>query len=266
MSALTHKLSDSDFSAGLALYLQHNSFKQAGIKQLIKAFSQASQQDLNSWYQSFKLEQNPTQLSYQLQCEQGKVSVLTLDVISLNQQAIANRIVTLTSYTQGLHELHKQQTQTLPLTGAVTQVKQLIGYRCPNLILATTANNEHFYSLFSQASLQTIKSSLNKIKDSQIRQQIWQQLGKNLMAEKMDTRSYLQTVFVNYADEDKLAILQLIAAQLEQLQATPTLWRSLPQGYQQRVQQGLRQLAQRRIMQLPANSELTQFWQTQLNK
>jgi len=174
LKQLYFKIGRRAFQEGLARYFKQHAFQNTTLDDFIAAMSEASQQPLTSFKESWLTRAGLNELKISWTCKEG-----SLDTITMHQSATkANPTLRNHKMVIGLFHLDngdiEREQLTLTYKGPKTLIKGPSASKCPTIILGNTRDMDYVKLVFDEKSLKVLQDNYEKFKDPMIRSLIWQ--------------------------------------------------------------------------------------------
>jgi len=163
-------------------------------------------------------------------------------------------------FTQGRFDLRHDVTVPVTYKGERTEVKQLIGERCPDLVYPNFDDWGFVKVELDDKSFNTAKQQLSNVSDPLLRSMLWQSLWDSVREGKLSLDQYLSTVFVNApAETDYTIVGQIIDSMLRSKQYLAQI-APIQQNYAENAVKGLSQMSLRKAMESKGDNDFQRIW------
>ncbi|MCJ8301682.1 aminopeptidase N [Shewanella sp.] len=259
---LEQLVGESDFRLGLENYLEKFAYLNVSPADFFASQSIHAKRDLTQWQQNWLLTPGVNTLRAEFACKNNRISEFSLLQSPASEQSptLREQKITLALFTKGRNELHRVRTISLTYKGERTQIKQLNGTRCPDLVYPNYLDSGYVKVNLDQRSLETVKQHLNMVKEPQLRSMLWQSLWESVSDGELALNEYLGVVFINLPKEKEPAILEQVLINLNQSKAY--LEQILPnhRSYIQMALKGLEQMSLRKTMVNGESVDIQRLW------
>ncbi|WDD98859.1 aminopeptidase N [Thalassomonas actiniarum] len=217
LKQLGHLLGEETFRRGIHNYLSKNAYQNAELDDFINALAKAADRNLDQWKQDWLYHAGVNTIRADYQCRQGKISRFAL------KQSTQEGIPTLREQKVQLG-LFNSDNKQLKLTGklavtykgAVTQVDELIGRQCPELVYPNYQDWGFVKVNLDQRSFNTAKQQLSRVADPLLRSMLWQSLWDSVRDGQLALNEYLEIALLNIEQEQDYTILGQVLSQISQ--------------------------------------------------
>ncbi|MBJ7312754.1 aminopeptidase N [Rugamonas sp. CCM 8940] len=223
LKQLRHLLGEEVFRQGVHNYLAKYSWQNAKLDDFIGSLGQAAGRDLSGWTQDWLYQAGVNTVTAQYRCAGGKVSEFALRqegasaaLPTLREQRVQ---IGLFNLRKGTGQLVLERQQALTYSGALTQVPQLVGEDCPDLVYPNYADWGYVQVRLDERSFRTAQASLGKVADPLLRAMLWQSLWDGVRAGQLPLQAFLRAVRDNAPAERDYTLLGDIVGKTRQAKA-----------------------------------------------
>ncbi|MCE0535641.1 aminopeptidase N [Kineosporia rhizophila] len=216
LKQLVHWVGQEDFDAGLRKYFKTHAWGNTTLKDLLGHLEETSGRDLDSWSKAWLQTAGVNTLRPVI--ETGEDRVITRFAIA--QEATAeyphlrpHRLV-VGGYDVVEGKLRRTTRIELDVTGALTEVPQLVGSARPDLILINDEDLAYTKIRLDAGSLDTATGHLAHFEDSLARTLIWGAAWDMTRDAELPARSFADLVLANIASVDDPSVAQTLLRQL----------------------------------------------------
>ena len=208
LKQLRHLLGEQTFRKGVHNYLLKYQWKNARLDDFIGSLGEAAGRDLGQWTQDWLYQPGVNTITAQYSCKGGKVEHFAL------QQSAAAQFPTLREQRVqvALMKNNGKQlavSQVLPVTykGAATEVAQLAGADCPDLVYPNYQDWGFVKAKLDARSFATARGNLRKVDDPLLRTMLWQSLWDGVRDGELPLNEFIDTVLNNAPAERDYVLL-----------------------------------------------------------
>ncbi len=208
LKQLRHLLGEEPFRKGVHNYLVKYQWKNARLDDFIGSLADAAGRDLGQWTQDWLYQPGVNTITANYSCKAGKI-----DAFSLQQTAVP-QFPTLREQRVQLALMQKQGKQlaiakVLPVTykGAVTEVPELKGAACPDLVYPNYQDWGFVKAKLDARSFATARQDVSKVEDKLLRTMLWHSMWDNVRDGALPLNEFLDTVLVNAPLEKDYVLL-----------------------------------------------------------
>ncbi len=217
LNQLRFLLGKKTFQQGIHNYLTGNAYKNAELDDFIDSLAKASGRDLQQWQKKWLYQAGVNTIKANFQCESGKITQFEL-------QQTANELQPTLREQKVQIALFKATKPGFSLTnnieiiyqGESTQVKELIGKACPDLVYPNYQDWGFVKVVLDDRSFDTTKDYLAQMQDPLLRSMLWQSLFDSVQDGELALNDYLTVALNNAPLEQDYTILGQILSQLGQ--------------------------------------------------
>ena len=227
----------------------------------IAQLSSKTQQDLSDWQESWR-QASVNQIKVDFSCSNNRVTSFNLLQLppKHKQASLRKQKVTLGLYIQGRGQLHRNLDVTVTYQGAKTNIKRLVGVRCPDLVYPNDKDWAYVNVKLDEKSINTAKLEISTIDDPSLKSMLWQSLWESVLDGKLPLDQYLGAVFINLPKEQNITVLAQVLNQLSQSKNYLELMQPIHLNYSRRAVKGLAQMSLRKTMFYQDKPQLQQLW------
>ncbi|WDE05647.1 aminopeptidase N [Thalassomonas viridans] len=217
LKQLGHLLGEETFRRGIHNYLAKNAYQNAELDDFINALAKAADRNLDQWKQDWLYQAGVNTIRADYQCRQGKITAFALrqsapeDLPTLREQRVQ-----LGLFTSDNKQLKLSDKLAVTYKGAVTQVDELIGRRCPELVYPNYQDWGFVKVNLDERSFNTAKQQLNQVTDPLLRSMLWQSLWDSVHDGQLPLTDYLEIALLNIEQESDYTILGQVLSQVRQ--------------------------------------------------
>lgn len=262
LKQLQHLLGDMVFRRGVSNYLKEYSYKNAELDDFINSLANAAGRDLKVWTQEWLYSAGVNTIKADYRCEGNRITEFNLlqfpasaDLPTLREQKVQVAL-----FTQGRYDLRNEITVPVTYKGARTEVKQLVGERCPDLVYPNFDDWGFVKVALDDKSFTTAKQQLSNVSDPLLRSMLWQSLWDSVREGHLSLEQYLSTVFVNApAEADYTVVGQIISSLLSSKEYLAQI-APIQQNYAENAVKGLTQMSLRKTMESRGDNDFQRRW------
>lgn len=259
---LAHLVGHSQFKKGIEHYLKQHAFGNASSADFFASQSLTAKRSLAQWQQDWLYTPGVNLIEAKFSCQDNRISKFAILQSPAHQQVetLREQNVNIALYTQGRNAMHKVREAKVHYQGAHTDVSAIIGARCPDLVYPNYGDLGYVKVSLDTRSLNTLKTSLYRVQETQLRSMIWQTLWESVSDGTLPLNEYLGIAFINLPQEIDLTILAQVLRTLEQ--SKTDLEQMLPShgSYIKMALKGFEQMSLRKAMVNSKNAPIQQAW------
>ncbi len=207
---LRQLIGDEAFQRGVHNYLIEFGYKNASLEDFIGALSKASGKDLSSWSKEWLYQPGLNTISAKFACEGGKVSSFSLEqgVANAAYPTLRSQKVQVALFNRQGEGLALGKAQTVNYSGASTDVPELVGQACPDLVYPNYQDWGFAKVVLDPASFVTARTHLASVEDPMLRSQLWQSLSDGLTDRRLGLDDFIKTIVANAPKEKDYTLLR----------------------------------------------------------
>jgi len=214
LKQLNYLVGPEAFRRGVGDYLKTYAYGNTTLDDFLGAISAAAGRDLGAWSQEWLLEPGTNSVAVKLECEDGRLSSL-----SLIQSAPQNWPTRRTHRTQlGLYRFEGDEVivETLPVTysGPQTGV-ETNGQPCPDLVYPNHGDWDFARARLEPDVLPILGRRLGNFSEPLSRAMLWQGVWEMVLETQLKVTDYVDFVLSNIARESDDAVLRQVLDTLE---------------------------------------------------
>lgn len=213
-------VSEEKFLEGLHSYFVKHQWKNTQLSDLLNELSVSSGRELSQWSQVWLETSGATLLRPKITVDQNQV-ITNAQIEQLPPSAPAGLPPVLRPHRLlvGIYENQKDQlicTQKIEMdvTGSLTEIKELLGKKHPDLILLNDDDLTYAKIRLDEISIKTATTSISKIESSLSRALIWGAMWDMLRDAEVSTGEFLELVINAIANESDIGVVQQLLLQL----------------------------------------------------
>lgn len=262
LKQLRHLLGDQVFRRGVSNYLKQYRYQNAELDDFINSLAKAANRDLSTWTQEWLYSAGVNTIKAEYRCEANRISEFNLlqSPASADLPTLREQKVQIALFTKGRFDLRNDITIPVTYRGKSTEVKQLIGELCPDLVYPNYGDWGFVKVELDDKSFATAKQQLSKMSDPLLRSMLWQSLWDSTREGKLSLDEYLSTVFVNAPAETDYTIVGQIISSLIRSKEYLAQIAPIQQNYAENAVKGLAQMSLRKTMENKGNNDFQHRW------
>lgn len=262
LKQLRHLLGDMVFRRGVSNYLKQYSYQNAELDDFINSLGQAAGRDLKVWTQQWLYSAGVNTIKAEYRCDGNRISEFSLLQLPASAElpTLREQKVQIALFTQGRFDLRNDITVPVTYKGERTEVKQLVGERCPDLVYPNFDDWGFVKVELDDKSFTTAKQQLSNVSDPLLRSMLWQSLWDSVREGNLSLDQYLSTVFVNApAETDYTIVGQIISSLLRSKEYLAQI-APIQQNYAENAVKGLAQMSLRKTMESKDDTDFQRRW------
>ena len=203
-------IGDDAFRRGVHDYLVEHSYGNATLDDFIGALSTSSGRDLKPWAQEWLYQPGVDTLAAEFACRDGKISRFSLKQAAANpaNPTLRSQRVQVGLFAMDRGKLVLARKQTVDYSGANTEVPQLIGSACPELVYPNYQDWGFAKVILDPASFATARAHLAQVDDPLLRSMFWQSLTDGLNDQRIGLEDYVDATLANLPKETDYTLLR----------------------------------------------------------
>ncbi|WP_285163306.1 aminopeptidase N [Shewanella goraebulensis] len=262
LKQLRHLLGEETFQLGVQQYLSKYSYQNATLDDFIGSLAQASNRDLSQWTQDWLYQAGVNTLKADFHCENGRISQFSLlqTAPSSELPTLREQRVQVALFSASKYSIHSGPIVAVTYKGDKTEVPELIGEHCPNLVYPNFEDWGYVKVQLDEQSFITAKEQLSKVSDPLLRSMLWQSMWDSVSDGKISLVQYINVALVNAPTEQDYTILGQVIGNLKQAQQYLNSMAPNHKAYATKVSKGLTQMSLRMAMQHYDNADFQRRW------
>lgn len=265
LKQLEYQFGTEKFKLALTTLLQSHARNPVTLAAFITELEISTKRDLNHWDVSQLQQVGVNSIKVDFRCSNNRVTAFSLLQSPTNnkhteRQKLPEQKVTLGLYTKGRSQLHRNLDVAVTYWGAKTDIKRLIGVRCPDLVYPNEHDWGYVKVVLDETSAKTAMLELNKVQDPLLKSMLWQSLWESVLNGELPLDQYLGAVFINLPQEQDSSVLVQVLQTLIQSKAYLNLMYPIHLSYTRRALKGLEQMSLRKSMFYQDKPALQQIW------
>jgi aminopeptidase N len=259
---LRHLLGEETFRRGVSQYLQQYSYQNAELNDFINSLAKASGRDLSLWTKEWLYAAGVNTIKAQYTCQRGQIDSFGLVQTSDDEQhpTLREQRVQLGLFNKTRYGLEKQQVIAVTYKGAYTEVDQLIGEVCPDLVYPNYDDWGFVKVTLDSSSFNTAKQSLGQVTDPLLRSMLWQSMWDSVIDGNTSLDQFLNIALINAPLEKDYTILGQVLGNLQRAKNYLDLMAPANAAYNSKISKALSQMSLRMSMESYRNSDFQRRW------
>ncbi|MCH1929224.1 aminopeptidase N [Shewanella sp. A25] len=262
LKQLRHLLGDLVFRRGVSNYLKQYSYQNAELDDFINSLAKAAGRDLSAWTQEWLYSAGVNTIKAEYRCDGNRISDFSLiqSPASRDLPTLREQKVQIALFTKGRTDLRHETTVAVTYKGERTEVKSLVGERCPDLVYPNYDDWGFVKVQLDDKSFDTAQHQLNKVTDPLLRSMLWQSLWDSVRDGELSLEQYLSTVFINAPMENDYTVVgQIISSMLRSKEYLAQI-APIQQNYAENAIKGLAQMSLRKTMESQGDNDFQRRW------
>jgi aminopeptidase N len=208
LNQLRHLLGEEVFRRGIHNYLTQNAYQNAQLDDFIGALADAAGRNLDAWKQQWLYKAGVNTITASYQCEQGVISQFSLmQTADKKFPTLREQRVQVALFNIDKNIVNLSSNTAVTYQGSVTEVNELIGQQCPDLVYPNYQDWGFVKVNLDQNSFTTAKNNLTNVADPLLRSMLWQSLWDSVRDGKLPLNEYLTIALANVEKETDYTIL-----------------------------------------------------------
>ena len=213
-------VSEEKFLEGLQKYFEKHQWKNTELSDLLNELSESSGRDLSEWSQLWLETAGATLLRPLIETNsEGIITRATIEQLPPSSPEGLPAVLRPHRLVVGVYEnknSHLEQVQRIELdvTGAETEILDLIGKPRPDLILLNDEDLTYAKIRLDDISIATATNSINKLESSLSRALIWGAMWDMLRDAEVSTKDFMSLVINGVSEESDIGVVQQLLMQL----------------------------------------------------
>ncbi|MGZ9897346.1 aminopeptidase N [Shewanella gaetbuli] len=259
---LQHLLGAETFRQGVKNYLTQYRYQNAQLEDFINSLAQTSQRDLKQWTQEWLYQAGVNSIQAQYQCDNDRITEFAIIQHAVNEDypTLREQKVKVGLFYQRPYSVEKQKSAIVTYKGAKTEVSELVGANCPDLVYPNLDDWGFVKVDLDQRSMDTAKQALNKVHDPLLRSMLWQSIWDSVVQGKAPINDFINVALINAPLEQDYTILGQVIGNLHRAQKVLNLMQPAHKEYSEKVSRALSQMSLRMAMEQHQNSDFQRRW------
>lgn len=255
LNQLRHLLGKETFRQGIHQYLSDNAYKNAVLDDFIGSLAKASNRNLDKWKEQWLYKAGVNTINVDFECANNMISKFEINqtadssVPTLREQKIQLALFTLEG-----DKLNKIKALAYTYKGKLTQVNELLGTQCPDLVYPNYEDWAFVKTQLDDVSFNTAKLHVNKVTDPLLRSMLWQSLWDSVRDGELPLNNYLDVVVNNISAEKDYTILGQVIGQIRASKSYLNKGYGLNHAYVKTVTDKLEQLTWNNVQKSSSNN------------
>ena len=288
LKQLRFYLGEEEFIEGVRRYFQKFSYQNTTLKDFFRMLAEASGKELKTWQHQWLQTSGVNTVRADWECNRETSKITKFNLIQTSSSPFTGQSISGTILqpnvnspsppTGGLrpHRIEiallysakgknagftSKQPLDITYRDELTPVPEVIGKPCPQIILPNINDSDYVKVELDRASLQTVRSRLNKISDPLARQMLWHILWEMVIDGKIRPQDYADTVLNHSSHEKNTLVLSTVLKTLGDPHVNKdSVLKFLEQPERGRYRSKFEVFVQKNLLQAPSGSDLQLTW------
>ena len=259
---LRHLLGEETFRRGVSQYLQQYSYKNAELDDFINSLAKASGRDLSQWTKEWLYAAGVNTIKAQYTCQGNQIDSFALIQTAEDSQhpTLREQRVQIGLFNTHRYGLEMQQSHAVTYKGAYTEINELIGEICPDLVYPNYDDWGFVKVELDQKSFTTAKQQLNLVSDPLLRSMLWQSMWDSVVDGKTSMEQFINIVLINAPLEKDYTILGQVLDNMQRAKNYLDLMAPMHASYNSKISKALSQMSLRMSMEHYRNRDFQRRW------
>ncbi|WP_237057304.1 aminopeptidase N [Microbulbifer sediminum] len=260
LKQLPYYLGKEEFRKGVSNYLKELSYQNSTLDDFMGHLGKAAGRDLDQWQQQWLYQAGLNTIEASFQCEDGKVTSLTLF------QAAPQEYPTLREQRTQLGFYNMEDgsmvlSETLPVMykGEKTEVAAAQGFTCPQILNPNEGDWAFAKVNLDPVSVENMSEHINDIEKPFTRLMLWQSLYDSVYDAKLPLDEYIHFVLANAGTERDINVIRMIARHLGSAY-TYLAQMEMDEERRKGLQLAIENFAWQQLQQADAGSDAQKTW------
>ncbi|NQZ09837.1 MAG: aminopeptidase N [Algicola sp.] len=210
LNQLAHFLGAEPFKAGIRQYFKDFDYQATKLPDFMGTLGKVAGRDLDKWTQDWLYKAGTNRVRAVYQCQNDKISQFALaQSYPKDHPYLREHALNIGLYSLG-KELKVINTQTVRLSGKTTQVPELIGSQCPDMVYPNHGDWGFVKVILDDKTRNNVVRAIPLIKDSMVRAMFYQSLWDLVDDKQMSLTTYIDLVTATIQDEKDTKVLGLV--------------------------------------------------------
>ncbi|MCH9692056.1 MAG: aminopeptidase N [Gammaproteobacteria bacterium] len=260
LKQLPYYLGKEAFRQGVSNYLQSLSYQNSTLDDFMGHLGKAAGKDLGQWQQTWLYEPGLNTIETSFQCENGKISHMTLTQSATEEfPTLRQQRTQVGFYNMKGGKMRLSSTVPVLYSGKSTAVTAAIGRRCPEIVYPNEGDWAFVKVTLDPVSIGNMSEHIHAIDKPFTRLMMWQSLADSAFNGQMPMDEYVRFVLSNVDQEREINVIRMVARHLSQANA---LLNKITTDDEQRqtLQSAIEAFTWQRLQQAAAGSDAQKVW------
>lgn len=261
LKQLPYYLGEENFRLGVSNYLKKFSYKNTDLDDFMNELGSAAGKDVTQWTQDWLYQAGLNTIKVNYQCNNDKISQFSIvqsapqGYPTLREQRVQIGLYNLSNNTMAL-------TSATPVmyNGAHTDIAELIGHACPDLVYPNEADWGYVKVDLDDASLNAAQQHINAISNTTMRLMLWQSLSDSVNDANLSAEHFVKFAIDNITGEKDYNVVRKIASSLSSALGYLTTATRLKQKDYSELYQQVEALYLSLLQKAEPGSDLQKLW------
>ncbi len=213
LKQIHYKLGDAGFKKGLQIYFQRHANTNTELKDFMGALEEGSGQKLGTWQKKWLQTTGVNTIAANFTCDMGKIKTFTVSQTApKDSYHIRPHSFEVALVNRKGGNFVTTKTQKVNLNGETTQVPELVGANCPDVVYPNYEDHDYVMVQLDKKTLNTLESYIGKISDDFLRQLAWGSLWDMVYYGQYSYRKYADILRKSLPREKNFIILENLLA------------------------------------------------------
>jgi aminopeptidase N len=215
LNQLAHYLGAEPFKAGIRQYFKDFAYQATKLPDFMGTLGKVAGRDLDKWTQDWLYKAGTNRVSAVFECKSDKISEFALaQSYPKDHPYLREHALNIGLYSLG-KELKVINTQAVRLSGKTTQVPELIGSQCPDMVYPNHGDWGFVKVILDDKTRNKVVRAIPLIKDSMVRAMFYQSLWDLVDDKQMSLTTYIDLVTATIGAEKDTKVLGLVMNHLD---------------------------------------------------
>lgn len=202
LKQLVFLIGEKSFQEGVKTYFKNYAFANTRRSDFTSTLAVAAQTDLHNWSNEWLRTKSLNSIQAHYTCSNNKIDSFELAQTAPSDYPTLRTHKTIVALFKNNGEtISVAKTQEVKVSGASTQVKDLLGQECPYLVYPNYDDHAYFKVILDKVTLENLPKSLAKIPDVITRTMLWDNLWNMVRDAQISLTDYANIALENAALE-----------------------------------------------------------------
>lgn len=216
LKQLPYFLGEENFKLGVRNYLKKYAYKNTDLEDFINELAKAANRDMAQWTEDWLYTAGLNSIKVAYDCVDDQISEFVIHQTAPEAfPTLREQRVQIGLYQLLDGRLHLTSATPIYYAGAKTDIDQLKGKACPDLVYPNEADWGYVKVDLDQKSLHTVFNYINTIDNPTLRLMLWQTLVDSVNDANLSAQTYANFALQNISEEPDYNVARKIASGLE---------------------------------------------------
>lgn len=215
LKQLPFYLGEENFRIGVSSYLKKFSYQNTDLDDFVGELGKAAGKDMTQWTKEWLDKAGLNTIKANYECAENKISSFNIEQTAPEgYPTLREQRVQIGLYNLSGSVLKLSSATPVLYKGAMTQISELIGKPCPDLVYPNEADWGYVRVDLDEKSFVTVQNHINAVANVMTRSMLWQSLADSVVHGNLSAEKLVEFAITNIAGEANLDVARVIVLSL----------------------------------------------------